>query len=77
MSAKLELMPIILDFSTFRVRKRSGLVYALIDEELTWRAALGNCLLLGGNLAVVNNSEEYEFLKQMLLEQRAGSSGLI
>ena len=50
--------------------KKKGFEYRFVEERLTWRAALGNCLLKGGNLAVANNNANYEVLKQMLIEHR-------
>ena len=57
--------------SFFRsVLSRGGITYAIAEEGHTWLEALGKCLLLGGNLAVIDSLEEFNFLYQMLQQHR-------
>ena len=58
-------------YTHFRsVLSRGRNTYAIVEEDHTWLEALGKCLLLGGNLAVIDNLDEFNFLYLLLQEHR-------
>ena len=50
---------------------RGGVTYVVVEESLTWLESVGKCRLLGGNLAVIDNQQDFELMREMLLELHA------
>ena len=56
------------------VISRNGVTYAVVEGNHTWLEAVGRCLLLGGNLAVIDSQTEFILMRSLLLQQRAGGA---
>ena len=50
---------------------RKNVTYVIVEQNHTWMEALGKCLFLGGNLAVIDNLAEFTLMWNMLQEHRA------
>ena len=53
---------------------RGSSTYVIVEEAQTHTEAIGTCLVRGGHLVVINSKEEFDVIRTMLLQYRAGGA---
>ena len=54
------------------MKHHDGSTFVLVEETTSWLEAVGNCHVLGGHLAVMDDNDEFNVFNEMLAEYRSG-----